>query len=162
MRFRSGTDAATGDTGWDVDDIAFTGLTSTPFARLTPDPGCSTITASASQTSVPADGHTTFAVTAAVKDGAGSAKAGRLVAFSSDDSGQLIGPAADNGDGSYTATVTASSAVGTTVITATDTTRKTPISATVTVAQTAIVGAPTPTPPPAGTPTPARVRRLPR
>ena len=157
VRFRSGTDLATGDTGWDVDDIAFTGLTSTPFARFTADPGCATITASASQTSVPADGHTTFAVTAAVKDGAGTAKAGRLVAFSSDDPGQLIGPAADNGDGSYTATVTASSAVGTTVITATDTTRKTPISATVTVAQTAIAGAtaPTPTTSPPSVATPA-------
>ncbi|MFO0675464.1 MAG: M36 family metallopeptidase [Polyangiaceae bacterium] len=34
VRFRVGTDNAVGDLGWDIDDIAFTGITGTPFASL--------------------------------------------------------------------------------------------------------------------------------
>jgi hypothetical protein len=34
LRFRIGADESTGNPGWDIDDIAFSGLTNTPFASL--------------------------------------------------------------------------------------------------------------------------------
>ncbi len=37
VRFRMGTDEGTASVGWDVDDIAFTGITNTPFAARVPD-----------------------------------------------------------------------------------------------------------------------------
>jgi hypothetical protein len=39
LRFRVGTDSAAGSDGWDIDNIAFTGLTNTPFPQWTVDPG---------------------------------------------------------------------------------------------------------------------------
>lgn len=39
LRFRVGTDLAAGAPGWDIDDIAFTGLDNTPFPRWTVDAG---------------------------------------------------------------------------------------------------------------------------
>jgi hypothetical protein len=37
IRFRIGTDVAVGAPGWEVDDIAFTGITNLPFRGLVPD-----------------------------------------------------------------------------------------------------------------------------
>lgn len=37
VRFRFGTDEGTASVGWDVDDIAFTGITNTPFSARVPD-----------------------------------------------------------------------------------------------------------------------------
>lgn len=37
VRFRMGTDEGTASVGWDVDDIAFTGIGNTPFAARVPD-----------------------------------------------------------------------------------------------------------------------------
>ena len=34
IRFRIGADESTGAPGWDIDDIAISGLTNTPFASL--------------------------------------------------------------------------------------------------------------------------------
>ena len=42
LRFRIGTDAAVGAPGWDIDDIAFTGLTNTPFPTQVADTGMCT------------------------------------------------------------------------------------------------------------------------
>jgi hypothetical protein len=42
VRFRIGADESTGAPGWDIDDIAFTGITNTPFTALVPDPGVCT------------------------------------------------------------------------------------------------------------------------
>ncbi len=39
LRFRVGTDLAAGAAGWDIDNIAFTGLDNTPFPRWTVDAG---------------------------------------------------------------------------------------------------------------------------
>ncbi|MFY1827745.1 myxosortase-dependent M36 family metallopeptidase [Myxococcus fulvus] len=39
LRFRVGTDNATGTTGWAIDNIAFTGITNTPFTSLVADTG---------------------------------------------------------------------------------------------------------------------------
>ena len=36
VRFRIGTDSSTGAPGWDIDDIALTGITNTPFTALVP------------------------------------------------------------------------------------------------------------------------------
>ncbi|MCC6556279.1 MAG: M36 family metallopeptidase [Polyangiaceae bacterium] len=37
VRFRIGTDQAAGDTGWEIDDIGFTGILNTPFSKLSVD-----------------------------------------------------------------------------------------------------------------------------
>lgn len=37
LRFRIGTDAAAGDVGWDIDNIAVDGITNTPFSTWIPD-----------------------------------------------------------------------------------------------------------------------------
>jgi hypothetical protein len=37
LRFRIGTDAGTGDYGWEIDNIAVSGITNTPFSGLVPD-----------------------------------------------------------------------------------------------------------------------------
>lgn len=39
LRFRIGTDGGVGATGWDIDDVAFTGLVNKPFPSLVPDDG---------------------------------------------------------------------------------------------------------------------------
>ena len=37
VRFRIGTDEAAGDEGWQIDDVAFEGITNTPFSRVSTD-----------------------------------------------------------------------------------------------------------------------------
>jgi hypothetical protein len=37
LRFRAGSDANTGAAGWEIDDLAFTGITNTPFTSRVPD-----------------------------------------------------------------------------------------------------------------------------
>jgi MYXO-CTERM domain-containing protein len=44
VRFRVATDDATGDIGWTLDDIGFSGITNAPFAALVDDPGACTST----------------------------------------------------------------------------------------------------------------------
>jgi len=39
IRFRTGSDDSTGAPGWDIDDIALTGATTTPFTALVPETG---------------------------------------------------------------------------------------------------------------------------
>ena len=39
IRFRIATDVASGAPGWEIDDVAFTGITGTPFPTLVPDGG---------------------------------------------------------------------------------------------------------------------------
>jgi hypothetical protein len=51
VRFRFGSDEAAGAPGWDVDNIAFTGVVETPFATLVADTGCSVATATSLGTS---------------------------------------------------------------------------------------------------------------
>jgi hypothetical protein len=40
LRFRIGSDANTGSTGWQIDDISFTGIVGTPFPTLVPSAKC--------------------------------------------------------------------------------------------------------------------------
>ncbi len=71
--------------------------------------------------SIPASGVATTTVTVTVS--AGKARlAGQSIQLSSSDPGELIGPVTGNGDGTYTATITASSSAGTATISATDAT----------------------------------------
>ncbi len=69
---------------------------------------------------IPANGSSIASVTALVTDRAGDPVPGDSVAFSSKDPGETISGATDNGDGTYRATITASTAVGTASIVATD------------------------------------------
>jgi large repetitive protein len=39
LRFRIGTDTGTGGEGWDIDNLAFSGIVGTPFPKLAPDAG---------------------------------------------------------------------------------------------------------------------------
>lgn len=77
-----------------------------------------TITVTLSPSSIVADGVSTSAATATLSFG-GVPLPGQTVAFSSSDRGIQFGPAIDNLDGTYTATLTGSTAVGTPTITAT-------------------------------------------
>ena len=71
--------------------------------------------------SIVADGAATSTATATVTDAGGHPIVGDTVAFSSTDPSQQIGTVTDNGDGTYSAQITASTTVGTATITATDT-----------------------------------------
>jgi Invasin, domain 3 len=94
--------------------------------------GTATISVSVSPGSISADGKSTTTATAVVSDG-GTPESGDDVSFSSSDPGQNIGTVTDNGDGSYTATITASKTGGNAAITASDTTPDPAVSATTTL-----------------------------
>jgi Invasin, domain 3 len=79
-----------------------------------------TLAVSLSPSSIAANGTSTSTATATVKDAAGLAIVGDHVGFSSSDSGEKIGAVTDNHDGSYTATITSSTTVGSATITAAD------------------------------------------
>lgn len=70
--------------------------------------------------SIPADGSSTSVATATVTDASGFGVSGETVSFSSSDAGEKISATTDNGDGTYTATITASTTVGSATITAHD------------------------------------------
>ena len=72
-----------------------------------------TITVSLSPTSIPADGTTTSTATATVDDSAMAGVAGDAVTFKSSDTGEKISTTTDNNNGTYTATITSSTTVGT-------------------------------------------------
>jgi invasin-like protein len=74
-----------------------------------------TITVTLSPSSIVADGVSTSTATATLRFG-GAPLTGQTVAFSSSDSGIRFGPPIDNLDGTYSATLTSSTAVGTPTI----------------------------------------------
>ena len=65
-----------------------------------------------------ANGVATSTATATVTDLIGTGVPGETVTFSSSDAGQTISGTTDNGDGTYTATITSSTTVGSATITA--------------------------------------------
>jgi hypothetical protein len=77
------------------------------------------VTLSLSPERITADGRAQATATATVT-GNGSPLAGQTVSITSADSGESVGAVSDHGDGTYSATVTASHVVGTRSITATD------------------------------------------
>ncbi|HYC90108.1 MAG TPA: M36 family metallopeptidase [Thermoanaerobaculia bacterium] len=44
VRFRIGSDASVGGSGWEIDNITFTGIVETPFGAFGPDSGCTKAT----------------------------------------------------------------------------------------------------------------------
>ena len=72
-----------------------------------------------SPATIVADGQATATATATVTAG-GLSVIGDQLTFASSDSGQNLGPVTDNGDGTYTTTVTSSRSVGPATITASD------------------------------------------
>lgn len=101
------------------------------------------LTAASSSPTLTADGSSTLTVTATVT-AAGEPFSGETVAFESSDPDQGIGPVTDNGDGTYSAVLTASTTVGSTVITARVLSEDPELSTTVTIVQTAVEDAPGP------------------
>jgi hypothetical protein len=71
--------------------------------------------------SIAADGTATSVATATVRDTVGDPVRGEIITFTSTDPGEQVGAVTDNGDGTYSATITASTTPGTPTITATDT-----------------------------------------
>jgi Invasin, domain 3 len=98
--------------------------------------GTPTISVSVSPGSIKADGKSTATVTATVSD-TGSPESGDDISFSSSDGGQSIGAVTDNGDGTYTAMITASRKSGNATITASDASSSPTVTATTTLTSTA-------------------------
>ena len=84
------------------------------------DLNAKTVSVALSPTTITADGQATTTATATVTDN-GKPVPGEAVTIDSSDGGQTVGPVTDDGDGTYTATITSSETVGDATITATDT-----------------------------------------
>jgi hypothetical protein len=78
-----------------------------------------TVSVSLSEAKITADGLATATATASVTE-AGKPVAGDSLTITSSDPGEKVGPVTDNGNGTYTATITASEDVETATVTATD------------------------------------------
>ena len=78
-----------------------------------------TVSVSLSQAKITADGLDTTTATASVTQG-GQPVTGDSVTLTSSDPNEKVGPVTDNGNGTYTATITASEDVETATVTATD------------------------------------------
>lgn len=90
-----------------------------PFIRLTfRMPPATGMSLAFSQSTVVADGASTFTATATMRDAEARPVTGETVVFSSTDPGQLIGPTTDHGNGTYSATITASTTVSNVSVTA--------------------------------------------
>ncbi len=70
--------------------------------------------------SITADGTSTSTATVTVNDGIGTGVPGETITLSSSDPNEQISAVSDNGDGTYTATITSSTTVGAPTITASD------------------------------------------
>jgi hypothetical protein len=79
-----------------------------------------TVTVSLTPTAIPADGTAQATATAHVSDAQGHPVVGDHVGFASGDPGEKISTTTDNKNGTYTATITSSTTIGTPTITATD------------------------------------------
>jgi hypothetical protein len=72
VRFRAASDAGVGAAGWDVDNIAFTGVVETPFAVVVADSGCAIATSTTLTTSAnPSSFGTSLTLTATVSSTGG-------------------------------------------------------------------------------------------
>ena len=105
---------------WRLAMGAISGASSYTLSATYPSTTPSALTVTLSPATIAADGVSTSQATAIVTDTGGVPMLGALVQFTSSDGGQTIGAVTDNGDGSYSATVTASKNAGTATITATD------------------------------------------
>ncbi len=103
-----------------------------------PCPGPATeVDLALSPASILADGSSTSLATASVSDAGGIPVPGDQVVFASTDPGQRIGAVTENEDGTYSARITSSTAVGAATITATDVTLDPDLLGSATLTQTA-------------------------
>jgi hypothetical protein len=66
VRFRIGTDSSVGAEGWSIDNLAFSGITNTPFTAITPDEGlCQLLPAAAAGADQTVHGHDAVTLDAA-------------------------------------------------------------------------------------------------
>ncbi len=79
------------------------------------------MTVALNPTSIAANGTSTSTATATVKDAQGHLLTGDTIAFSSSDAGEQVSTTTNHNDGTYSATITSSTTVGTPTITAKDT-----------------------------------------
>jgi virginiamycin B lyase len=107
--------------GTDVNPSFITGASSPTGIAVAPAAGVAgCLSLRVTPASLPADGVSKAVVTLKAMDGFGTPVVGDAIAFSSSDPGQSFGPVTDNGDGTYSTTVTSSTMPGTATITATD------------------------------------------
>jgi hypothetical protein len=89
VRFRIGADGAFGSTGWDIDNMAFTGVVETPFGTLVADTGCAVATSTTvSPSSNPSPAGSSLTLYATVNSGAGAPNSGTVTFL---DAGSPIG-----------------------------------------------------------------------
>jgi hypothetical protein len=89
VRFRAGADSSFGAAGWDVDNIAFTGVVETPFATVVADTGCSVATTTTiSPSANPSPAGSNLTLTATVSSAAGAPNSGTVTFL---DGGSPIG-----------------------------------------------------------------------
>ena len=135
-----------GDVGWGAgggggSDLVPTGgsattTTAAPSISISYTVTASSVVVGLAPSSIVANGSSTSTATATVTDAFGNAVAGDSVSFSSSDPGVHFGGVTDHGDGTYTATVTSSTTVGSPTITATDSSVSPSVSGQATLAQT--------------------------
>jgi hypothetical protein len=97
----------------------------------------SSVAVSVTPNPIVADGSSTSVATATVTDAGGDPVPNDTVTFASSDTGNQMSPIVDNGDGTYTTTVTSSRHAGPATITATDVSPGTAPPGTATLIQTA-------------------------
>ena len=98
LRFRVGTDSAAGSDGWDLDNLAFTGLDNTPFPRWTVDAGaCDAVGTTGNETGTDSEtGGTSQVPTTGGSGGGGTSS-------SSSDSEDTAGQTVADGCGCHSA-----------------------------------------------------------
>jgi hypothetical protein len=105
---------------WRLSVKAISGASSYTLTATYPTSSSPSVEVALSPPSVTADGASTSVATATVTNADGSSAIGATLDFASSDPGQTIGPVSDNGDGTYSATITASTRAGIATITAND------------------------------------------
>jgi LPXTG-motif cell wall-anchored protein len=108
-----------------------------PAVRIFWDLTGATVGVTTSAPKILADGASTAVITATVLDASNNKVPGDTVTITSNDPGQVVSAVTDNGDGTYTATVTSSTTIHVTTLTATDTSVQSDPSGIVTVSQVA-------------------------
>jgi hypothetical protein len=121
---------------WRLAIEAISGSSSYTLTATCPTTSLPAVTVMLTPASIPADGLSTSLATAKVIDANGNPVAGAQVDFTSSDPGQTLGHVVDNGDGTYTTSVTSSTAAGIATITATDESASPTLSGRATLTQT--------------------------
>jgi hypothetical protein len=121
---------------WRLAIEAISGSSSYTLTATYPTISLPAVTVTLTPASIPADGVSTSLTVAKVVDDNGVPVAGAQVGFASSDPGQTLGPVTDNGDGTYSTTITSSTAAGIATITATDESASPTLSGRATLTQT--------------------------